>query len=198
MDRVLQQFEQPVSDRDGELYDAYLYGRSRPGDTWQGWLVFERLSDRTRFATDVETTQPNAEAVLYWATGLTDAYFEGALERAKRPPQDIAVTYPVPPPVVGDYADSTTRAQRLSEIEETILAYFRRQSLDRVPTQLLMQDLPYAHADVVRAIEHLSKHGHLVERRTDQGTDWLFLTKDGIRITRNASRHDERTRPPQR
>lgn len=47
-----------------------------------GLAEFERTTDGRRFSTDVETTQPNAEALLYWSTGLTAAYFEGALERA--------------------------------------------------------------------------------------------------------------------
>ena len=32
--------------------------------------------------TDRETTQPNLRALEYWATGLTPAYLEGALDRA--------------------------------------------------------------------------------------------------------------------
>lgn len=196
MDRLLQQFEQPVVDRDGETYDVFLYGRSRPGDTWQGWLVFQRRTDLARLATGVETTQPNAEAVLYWATGLTGAYFDGALDRAKRPQPDIEVTVPVPPPLIDGWADSATRAARLADLERTILAYFRGRSLEKVPTEVLFNDLPHAHADVVRALEDMTKQGRLIERRTEEGTDWLFLTPDGMRITRAASRHDERAKPP--
>jgi hypothetical protein len=196
MDRLLQQFEQPIVDRNGDLYDVFLYGRSRPGDTWQGWLVFQRRGDLTQFSTGVETTQPNAEAVLYWATGLSDAYFEGALNRARRPPREIEVTLPAPPPLIDDWADSATREARLADLERAILSYFQNRRLDRVPTEVLFNDLPHAHADVVRALEDMSKQGRLVERRTEEGTDWLFLTPDGIRITRRASRHDERAKPP--
>jgi hypothetical protein len=196
MDRLLQQFEQPVVDRDGEIYDVFLYGRSRPGDTWQGWLVFQRRMDFARFATAVETTQPNAEAVLYWATGLSNAYFEGALDRAKRPPQEIEVTPVVPLPLIDGWADKATRSERLADLERTILGYFRSRSLDRIPTEVLFNDLPHAHADVVRALEDMAKQGRLIERRTEEGTDWLFLTPEGIRITRRTSRHDERAKPP--
>ena len=84
VDELLQQFEKPVTDNSGARYMVSVYGRSRPSDTWQGWLVFERQSDAKRFATDVETTQPDAEAVVYWATGLTDVYLDGALDRARR------------------------------------------------------------------------------------------------------------------
>lgn len=33
-----------------------------------------------------ETTQPNRQDAMYWATGLTAVYLEGALDRALRPP----------------------------------------------------------------------------------------------------------------
>jgi hypothetical protein len=84
MEQLLQVFDKPVADAAG-LYKVFLYGRSRPADTWQGWLVFERVSDGKRFTTGVETTQPNAEAVLYWATGLSDTYLDGAHDRALHP-----------------------------------------------------------------------------------------------------------------
>jgi hypothetical protein len=83
MERLLQ-FERPIADATGASYNVSVYGRSRPSDTWQGWLVFERTTDGKRFSTDVETTQPNAEAIVYWATGLTDTYFDGALQRAQK------------------------------------------------------------------------------------------------------------------
>ncbi|HEX7809093.1 MAG TPA: hypothetical protein VF608_10215, partial [Thermoanaerobaculia bacterium] len=86
MERLLQEFERPFTGADGVTYRAFVYGRSRPSDTWQGWLVFERTDDGRRFATDVETTQSNSEGIVYWATGLSDAYFDGALERATKEP----------------------------------------------------------------------------------------------------------------
>jgi len=82
MDTLLQQFETPFTDGDGKTYVVSAYGRSRAHDTWQGWLVFERQSDGRRFATPVETTQPDEEATRYWATGLGATYFDGAFLRA--------------------------------------------------------------------------------------------------------------------
>jgi hypothetical protein len=167
MERLLQQFEHRVSDRDGETYDVFLYGRSRPGDTWQGWLAFERTSDGARFTTDVETTQPNAEAVLYWATGLTEAYFDGALARARkpqRPPQPIPVIAP---------------AATLAQIERDVLAFFTRHRILSARTQVVLDGLPHAHADIVRALEDLEKQARYLVRRTEEGNDWLFLTEEG-------------------
>jgi hypothetical protein len=37
MDTLLQTFDTPFTDPEGAHYDVHLYGRSRPGDTWQGW-----------------------------------------------------------------------------------------------------------------------------------------------------------------
>lgn len=175
MERLLQQFEGIITARDGETYVAYLYGRSRPADTWQGWLVFERVRDGQRFATDTETTQPNAQAIIYWATGLTDAYFDGALDRALRPsPQRPAVAVTLPD-------NATTRSARLAAIENEILAVFRRHRVPTVLTQVVLDSLPHAHADVVRALEILEKQPRLLVRRTEEGSDWLFLTEEGLR-----------------
>ena len=65
MERLLQTFETPFRDTDGDTYDVQVYGRSRPGDTWEGWLVFTRQRDGVRYITPTETTQPSSEAVLY-------------------------------------------------------------------------------------------------------------------------------------
>lgn len=183
MDQLLQQFEAPVRDANGNLYVVYLYGRNRPGDTWQGWLVFERRRDSERFATPVETTQSNAQGVLYWAGGLTDAYFEGALERALSPdrtarsegngrPAPALVTYGV---------DTATRRQRLTRFEREIILFFERRRATRVLTQELFDASPHAHADIVRALEDLEKQGRYLVRKTEEGNDWVFLTEEGVR-----------------
>ena len=177
MERLLQEFDKPVTDAGGVLYRVFLYGRSRPADTWQGWLVFERISDGRRFATDVETTQPNAQAVLYWATGLTDAYFDGALVRAQNPRPHDATPMAVPPPIVS--SDSDTHRRRLAALERDVLDCFARHRVRRLLTQSLFADLPHAHADVVRALEDLEKQGGLLIRETDNGNDWLLLTPAG-------------------
>lgn len=86
MEQLLQTFQTTFVDNTGERYDVQAYATSRPGDTWQGWIVFTRQRDGKRFTTGAETTQPSAEAVAYWATGLEPAYLEGAFQRAR--PQD--------------------------------------------------------------------------------------------------------------
>jgi hypothetical protein len=176
MNRLLQQFEAPVTAGDGTRYNVYLYGRERPGDTWQAWLEFERMPDGMRFTTDVETTQPDAEAILYWATGLTDAYFDGALARALKPRPAPAATVPGLETAV----DSDTRRAQLADVEREVLGCFRQREALRLLTQAVFDELPHAHATVVRALEDLEKQGGLLVRRTEEGSDWLFLTERGV------------------
>ena len=175
MDQLLQQFERPFVDRNGDLYTVFLFGSSPPHDTWKGWLVFERRRDGRRFTTPIETTQPNREAVLYWATGLEDTYFEGALERAQRPLDPSHPHFAAPQPLVDYGTNHETRAARAAHIERDILDFFTKANEDRVLTQTLFESLPHAHADVVRALEDLEKQRRLIDRRTEEGNDWVFL-----------------------
>jgi hypothetical protein len=84
MDDVLHEYTSEVADPDGHAYNARAMGRQRRGATvWEGWLEFSPVGGRgivRRSA--VETTQPNREALAYWASGLEPVYLEGALERA--------------------------------------------------------------------------------------------------------------------
>src|SRR6478752_4151112 len=124
METLFQQFERPMRDGGGDIFLVFVQGRSRPHDTWEGWLVFERQRDARRFNTPVETTQSNAEAVRYWASGLTDTYLEGALERALAvtiAPRSISDA----PPLVGYGVDAVERKRRLTQVERHLLALFQ-------------------------------------------------------------------------
>jgi hypothetical protein len=71
-------------DGDGTIYTVQTWGEERPDGTWGGWLEFHPsdpgLPVRT---TGQETSQPNRDALCYWATGLEPLYFEGAFDRAR-------------------------------------------------------------------------------------------------------------------
>jgi hypothetical protein len=67
------------ADRVGE-YRVRAFAERR-GNVWIGWLEFR--SGKKTLKTGEETSQPNKEAVAYWATGLEPVYLEGALDRAK-------------------------------------------------------------------------------------------------------------------
>ena len=175
MDTLLQQFQSPIV-RDGETYKAWLFGRERADGMWEGWLVFERATDRGRFATPVETTQSNAQAILYWATGLGDSYFDGALHRAQTSaPPPPTPTVSQPPPLVAPGRDAATREILREDLEAAVLDLFTRRGTTQLLTQEVFDALPHAHADVVRALEHLEKGEQRVVRRTEEGNDWVFL-----------------------
>lgn len=57
-----------------------------------------------------------------------------------------------------------------------ILQCFTDRAAPQLATQVVLDSLPHANADLVRAIEALEERERVPERRTDGGNDWLFLT----------------------
>lgn len=94
MAETLLQFQERVSAPDGAIYEARACGAPMAGGTWQGWIEFIPVNGGDPLRSPRETTQPNRVDAIYWATGLTGVYLEGALRRALERP--LAV--PVPPP----------------------------------------------------------------------------------------------------
>jgi hypothetical protein len=80
--QFIQQYSPILAAPSGERYVAQAYMDQQPGDLWEAWLVFFSLTSGAAIATDRETTQSTREHILYWATGLTETYLQGALERA--------------------------------------------------------------------------------------------------------------------
>jgi len=78
---VVLHFDNPIASEDGTLYRVTACGRDADG-RWDGWLEFEPLAGGPVLRTDRETTQPNRDAVAYWASGLSAVYLEGAMARA--------------------------------------------------------------------------------------------------------------------
>jgi hypothetical protein len=66
----------------GETYLPRVYADRQPSGLWEAWFVFFPLSSGRALPTDRETTQSKREDIVYWATGITPAYLEGALTRA--------------------------------------------------------------------------------------------------------------------
>ncbi len=83
MAELIREVLNPVEDRTG-AYVASIYGDPGPGDEWIGWIVFHPVRGGPPLRTERETTQPNLEDLRYWASGLTYAYLEGALDRARK------------------------------------------------------------------------------------------------------------------
>jgi hypothetical protein len=63
-------------------YRPAAVGRLRSDGEWEGRIEFVGSGGVKPVSTDVETTQPDAEAFRYWANGIGVAYLEGALARA--------------------------------------------------------------------------------------------------------------------
>lgn len=81
MAELIQTYIETVRDSRGEEFTASAYGEERAGGTWVGWLEFRSASGEAR-RTDRETTQPNRDALRYWASGLEPLYLDGAFSRA--------------------------------------------------------------------------------------------------------------------
>jgi hypothetical protein len=96
MAETLVQFASKVA-ADGVEYEARACGSEMPDGLWQGWIEFVPVTGGTPLRTSRETTQPNRADTVYWATGLTGVYLEGALRRAlEGPPHASLATRPGP------------------------------------------------------------------------------------------------------
>jgi hypothetical protein len=85
MAEVLIVYKDIVLGGDGTRYTARACGSDTPAGTWQGWLEFVSLDGGETVRSARETTQPNRTDTVYWATGITPVYLEGALARALNP-----------------------------------------------------------------------------------------------------------------
>jgi hypothetical protein len=84
MAEVLAEYPDEVIGEDGTRYAARACGAPVPSGQWQGWVEFVD-ADGGAVRSGRETTQPNRVDTLYWASGLTAVYLEGALRRALHP-----------------------------------------------------------------------------------------------------------------
>ena len=72
----------------GVAYHVRACGSELNANLWQGWIEFEPVDAVDTDAvlrSPRETTQPNRKDAVYWATGLSPVYLEGALDRALHP-----------------------------------------------------------------------------------------------------------------
>ncbi len=94
MAEVLVEFSDPIDASTGNQYIARACGAPMGDGMWQGWVEFLPTAGGEVLRSSRETTQPNRQDTLYWATGLTTVYLEGALERTLKP-----LERPTPPPI---------------------------------------------------------------------------------------------------
>ena len=81
MAELIQTYAETLRAAGGEEYTVHAYGEARGDGNWEGWIVFHSALGAVR-RTNRETTQPNREALRYWASGLEPLYFDGAFARA--------------------------------------------------------------------------------------------------------------------
>jgi hypothetical protein len=105
MAEVLVEYTEVVTAHDGTSYIARACGVEADNGHWQGWLEFSEQKNGRTIRSGRETTQPNRTDTLYWATGLTAVYLEGALERALHPVTK-APARPAPQPHFNEPAPS--------------------------------------------------------------------------------------------
>ena len=82
MAEVLVEFDAAFPGPDGASYAPRACARMTDDGRWEGWLEFSDVDTGAVIRSTRETTQPHRDDVMYWATGLTRVYLEGALERA--------------------------------------------------------------------------------------------------------------------
>jgi len=92
MAELLVRFTESVRGPDGREYAAQACGGVAPDKLWEGWIEFAATGGPP-LRTPRETEQPNHDALVYWAEGLSAAYLQGALRRAL----DAATAQPVIP-----------------------------------------------------------------------------------------------------
>lgn len=85
MAEVLADFTDVIVGEDKTRYHARACGAEMPDGLWEGWIEFIPIDGGAPLRTARETTQPNRGDAVYWATGLTTIYAEGALQRALAP-----------------------------------------------------------------------------------------------------------------
>jgi hypothetical protein len=87
MAEVLATYDNLVIAPDGVEYRAQAVGAPATDgtDRWEAWVEFFPSDGSEPLRSRRETTQPNREHTLYWATGLTPVFLRGALERTLSP-----------------------------------------------------------------------------------------------------------------
>jgi hypothetical protein len=85
MAEVLAEYRTRIVGPDRTTYVVRACGGPMGDGRWQAWLEFIPDDGGAILRTTRETTQPEREDALYWASGLEPVYLEGALSRALTP-----------------------------------------------------------------------------------------------------------------
>ena len=131
MAEVLVEYTDVVITAGTERYMARAVGAPADNGHWHGWLEFIDTETGEVIRSGRETTQPNRTDTLYWATGLTAVYLEGALQRALHPVTKAAPR-PTPEPAFHEPApDVATEPPVTESILNPFSVYRKGESLLR-------------------------------------------------------------------
>ena len=166
MAEVLVEYSDVVISAGTSRYTARACGTAVESGQWQGWLEFIDLDTGNALRSPRETTQPNRTDTVYWATGLTPIYLEGALQRAlhpllraaprreatpmfDEPAPDLALEPPVPDSILNPFSvyrkgESLLRRQ---------LGAFSVWHLVNIVRDYELSDLPAATLNAMRAAD---------------------------------------------
>lgn len=131
MAEVLVEYTEFVTSTNGEQYVARACGAEADNGHWHGWLEFTHRESGKAIRSGRETTQPNRTDTLYWATGLTAVYLEGALERALHPLTIAPVRIPPQPHFDAPAPPLITEAAPAESILNPFSVYRKGESLLR-------------------------------------------------------------------
>lgn len=120
MARVLRTVDSPIF-LNGVPYTAQVVGRPS-GHMWEGWVEFAAADGSDARRTPRETTQPNLEALVYWASGLSPTYLEGALARTTE--RLKLVRQPMPAPLFDEPEPSPLVVDAPVEVNRAVLDPF--------------------------------------------------------------------------
>lgn len=150
MAEVLVEFDAVFPGPAGHRYAPKACARIAEDGLWEGWLEFSDLDTGDVIRSGRETTQPSHADTMYWATGLTRVYLEGALaralvpvRRAEFPRVDVAPAFDRPAPPFAPIEVAGPRA-----VLDPFEVYAQGARVLR--QELLALDLDHLHA-IVRA-----------------------------------------------
>ena len=131
MAEVLAEYPDVVINQDGKRYIARACGAPAPSGQWQGWIEFIDMATGRALRSGRETTQPNRVDTVYWATGLTPIYLEGALRRALHPLIRPTARPAVGPAFDGPAQDSVAEPPAVESILNPYSVYRKGEALLR-------------------------------------------------------------------
>jgi hypothetical protein len=122
----------PVLGADRKAYHAQVVGAPMRDGRWEGWVEFAPVAGGPPVRSPRETTQPNRTDMVYWASGLSATYMQGALARALKRP--VVITPPAAEPFFNAPAGEFVAAQaqpRVPAILDPFSVYEKGESLLR-------------------------------------------------------------------